>query len=50
MSQILGRLPVFDGQTNVIFTRASSMEQPKRLLLSNSKYDLAVYLGNDNLK
>ena len=50
MADTLNKLPVTnETDTALTFKRAISIENNKKLLLTDSKYDLNVYLGKDNL-
>lgn len=50
MADTLDKLPVTNQtDTTLTYKRAISVENNKKLLLTNSKYDLNVYLGKENL-
>jgi len=50
LADTLNKLPVTnETDTALTFKRAISIENNKKLLLTDSKYDLNVYLGKDNL-
>lgn len=46
MSEVLKKLPVFQNpEGGYAFLSSKSIESKKKILITNSKYDLNVYLG-----